>query len=403
MASSSADGHVVEYIEGTMVWVNQNHLKNEDWQERLMPEKDFVTGDLVHAFTIHTTARAGVVPDNQWWSQQSNVHAHIIAPVRLPKNLLRLYPKEKDALMVVAFVPSALITEDDFPAPSAENPHTRLMDCTSADKKRLWLAVRDALDIAKASAKKTEKRHIGGSVAVVNQGLRSKCDHVDDVRRTNSMVQPTGTLDKPRKINVQKKMPREAAAEYDAKKPWPPLEEFMTNFDDEKLVAECDVSAFSESEANSGLLLKIASEQLKTGLGIAIQGSPIRGIIAATTPRIHDGPPARKAAKRASERTTLILNIDFTRKDNFFLRESLIHWVVWIIERSTLGKLLESSSPHIVKYGHYRHVVNQSQDKRRISVKPPMPGTSVNDGNKAYVFDRIHGKLYASNQRFRCV
>ena len=196
MASSSADEHVVEYIEGTMVWVNQNHLKNEDWQERLMPEKDFVTGDLVHTFTIHATARAGVVPDNQWWSQQSNVHAHIIAPVRLPKNRLRLYPKEKDALMVVAFVPSALITEDDFPAPSFDNPHTRLMDCTSADKKRLWLAVRDALDIAKASAKKTEERHIGGSVAVVNQGLRSKCDHVDDVRRTNSMVQLTGTQKK---------------------------------------------------------------------------------------------------------------------------------------------------------------------------------------------------------------
>ena len=83
----------------------------------------------------------------------------------------------------------------------------------------------------------------------------------------------------------------------------------------------------------------------------------------------------------------MIMNIDFSKKDNFFIRESLIHWVVWIIDRPTLRKLTEDKAPHIVKYGHYRHVVNQSQDKRRICVKPPMPGTSVNDGNKAHVFE----------------
>ena len=135
MASSSADGKVEEYIEGTMVWVNQNHLKNQDWQKLLEPEIDFKTDTLVHAFTIHGTSRAGVVEDNRWWSQQSDVYAHIIAPVKLPKNRLQLYPKEKDALMVVAFIPNAFITEGDFPPLSSDQPHTRLMDCTSVDKK----------------------------------------------------------------------------------------------------------------------------------------------------------------------------------------------------------------------------------------------------------------------------
>ena len=402
MASASAKGHVAEYIEGTMIWVNQNHLKNLDWQERLMPETKFITGNFVHTFTVHDTGRAGSIPDNLWWSQQSNVHAHIIAPVRLPKERLGIYPKEKDALMVVAFIPAVFITEADFPAPSSDTPHTRLMDCTSAHTKSLWIAVRDALEIAKGSARRTERRHVAGSVSMVNQGLRFHYGHDDDARKTNNMVQPTGTLDKPRKINVQKKLPREAAMEYDAQKPWPPLEDFLTNFDEQKLVAECDTSAFSSAEANSGLLLKIASEQLKTGVSIAIQGSPIKGMISAISPPTHDAPP-KKAARRVSERTVLILNLDYSNKKNFFLRESLVHWVVWIIERSTLQSLLDSNSHHIVSEGHYRHVVNQSFDKRRIIVKPPMPEIYVNDGNKAFFFDRIHGKLYASKQRGRCV
>ena len=129
--------------------------------------------------------------------------------------------------------------------------------------------------------------------------------------------------------------------------------------------------------------MKIGSEQLKTGLSAAIRSSPIRGVIAAKTPQPKPGPRAQKAAKLASERTTMILNIDYAKDNNFFSRESLVHYVVWIVERSVLLQQLESRNPNIIRHGHYRHVVNQSQDKRRISVKPPMPDACVNDHNKA--------------------
>ena len=218
---------------------------------------------------------------------------------------------------------------------------------------------------------------------MVSEGLRRECCYVDDVEMGGSLDQPGVTLEKPRKINVQKKMPQEAAAEYEPNLEWQSLDEFMTSFENEKLVAECDVSTFTEAQATTGLLLKIASERLKTGLGTAIQSSTIRGVISAKTPQPKVGPRARKAAKLATERTTMILNIDYHSRNNFFTRESLIHYVVWIIERSQLNALLESRDPQIVRHGHYRHVVNQSQDKRRISVRPPMPGTSVNDSNKA--------------------
>ena len=243
--------------------------------------------------------------------------------------------------------------------------------------------VRQALDSLHKQAKGGERRHFGGSIGTVDAGLRRECGYVDDVEMGGSLGQPGGTLARPRKINVQKKMPQEAAAEYDPKMAWQSLDEFMTNFENEKLVAECDVSVFTEEEPTTGLLLKIASEQLKTGLGTAIHCSPIRGVIAGKTPQPKEGPRARKAAKQATESTTMLLNFDYNRSNNFFTRESLNHYVVWIIERSQLNALLEMRAPHIVSHGHYRHVVNQSVDKRRIRVRPPMPETSVNDSNKA--------------------
>ena len=46
-----------------MVWTNQNFLKNDDWQDRILFEDLYVTGDYVHTFTIHATDRAGVVQE----------------------------------------------------------------------------------------------------------------------------------------------------------------------------------------------------------------------------------------------------------------------------------------------------------------------------------------------------
>ena len=285
--------------------------------------------------------------------------------------------------MVVLFLPSVFITEADFPATTDELPHTRLMECKHEERQQLWIMVRQALDSLHKQATGGERRHFGKSLSIVDAGLRREAGYADDAAEGGSLGQPGGTLAKPRKINVQKKLPQEAAAEYEPKMTWPSLDEFMTNFENEKLVAECDVSVFTEAEATTGLLLKIASEQLKTGLGTAIHCSPIRGVIAGKTPQPKEGPRARKAAKQAIERTTMLLNIDYQKRGNFFTAESLVHYVVWIIERPLLNALLDSRDPQIIRQGHYRHVVNQSQDKRRISVRPPMPGTSVNDGNKA--------------------
>ena len=384
MASSSACDDAADDVEGTMVWVNLNHLKPQEWQTRLGRERQFITGSFVHAFTMHDTSRAGVVEENRWWSQQSHVHAHVIAPVRLPRNLEPLYPRTCDGLMVIVFLPRVSITEDDFPPQTGEVPGTRLMDCTHGGKELLWRGVLQALETLHQQAPdRGERRHFTGSIGMVRQGLRAARFDDADVVIDGTLGQPSGALTTPSKINVQKKLPSEAAREYDPRRKWPSLEEFMTKFENEKLVDECDVTAFPLKQASTGLLLHIASEQLKTGLGTAIQSSPIRGIIAAKTPQLKEGPRARKAAKHTTESTTMLLNIDYSKHDNFFTREPLNHYVVWIIERPVLNRLLETNAPHIISHGHYRHVVNQSVDKRRIRVKPPMPETSVNDSNKA--------------------
>ena len=212
--------------------------------------------------------------------------AHVIAPVRLPKNLEPLYPRACDGLLVILFLPSVSITEANFPSPTGEVPGTRLMDCTHGEKQLLWRSVLRALETLHKQAKdRGERRHFAGSIAMVKQGLRRECGYVDDVVMDGNLGQPSGALSTPTRINVQKKLPQEALAEYDPNREWPTLDEFMTRFDNVKLVDECDVSAFTPEQATTGLLLQIASEQLKTGLGTAIQSSPIRGIIAAKTPQ----------------------------------------------------------------------------------------------------------------------
>ena len=115
MASSTTDQVSEEFAEGTMVWVNQNYLKNSDWQNLINPDGQYVTGSYIHTFTVHGTARAGIVEEEIWWSQQSNVCAHIIAPVPLPRSAVHSYPKESDELMATLFLEDLLITETNFP------------------------------------------------------------------------------------------------------------------------------------------------------------------------------------------------------------------------------------------------------------------------------------------------
>ena len=68
MASSSAGDDAADVVEGTMVWVNLNYLKPQDWHTRLGLERHHVTGNFVHAFTMHDTSRAGIVAETTWWS-----------------------------------------------------------------------------------------------------------------------------------------------------------------------------------------------------------------------------------------------------------------------------------------------------------------------------------------------
>ena len=384
MASSSSGEMAEEFVEGTMVWVNQNYHRHADWQERIKPDQDYKTDSCIHTFTIHGTSRTGGVESQKWFSFQSNVYAYIIAPVKIPKKAAQSYPKEADGLMETIFLPNVFITAADFPATTDAVPELLFLDCTHEKKQDLWIEVRKSLERLKLrTGAQGEKKHLTHTISTVTAKLRTECGYVDDVVMGDTLGQPSGTLDRPRRLNIQLKLPQEALEEYDREAPWESVHQFMTDFDNSKLVADCDLSVFSTAQASAGLLLKIASEELKTGLSTAIRNSSIKGVIAAKTPRQREGPPPAKASRRTAESTTLYLNIDYERQHNFFRSECLVHWVVWIIERGVLEALLASRDPTIVSQGHYRHVVNQSSDKRRVRVCPPLPGTSVNDGNKA--------------------
>ena len=94
----------------------------------------------------------------------------------------------------------------------------------------------------------------------------------------------------------------------------------------------------------------------------------------------------------------MVLNIDYDRWDNFFYNETLVNYVVWVIDRTKLETLLAEKSRQIVRHGVWRHVVSQSIDRRRIALKPAMPGASAGDNNKATTATKI-----SNMELVRCV
>ena len=386
-----------DHVYGTMIWVNLNHLKNRNWEELLGQEKDYLMSEPFHTFTMHNTKSAGSVAEERWWSQQSNVHGFVLAYMRIPVARENDFPRKCSNNIVRLFLPTIRISESDFPAAD----HLLLTECTHDDRANLWQLAKQGIRIAKEkyqSSKDKDGRHLGGSLGVVKNVLKFQFGMASDEEGSSRVGgNSTGTLETPHRVTVQRKLPKEVRDEYDPAEPWPSLDHFMSNFSDEKLVVECDVAVFKDEDVDTGVLLKIYAEQLKAALCNALHCSPVRGLIAAFTPRPKSEPSA-KAARRDKEQTEMVLNIDYDRWDNFFYNETLVNYVVWVIDRTKLETLLAEKSRQIVRHGVWRHVVSQSIDKRRIALKPAMPGASAGDNNKATTATKI-----SNMELVRCV
>ena len=186
---------MVEWIAGSMLWVNLNSEKTTEWRKYLRTTR---SADLVfQTYVIHNTKDSRRTESDCWWKYQSNVHGVVIAAIDVPKGTVHSYPQtvvwsmgEKEPYMhtvIEHFIPGLLVAESDF----KKAERIDIMHYLGRDKKiffqALQIGVRHLRKHFSSSKQRTELRYAGRSYDLVAAAF-AQCDEVaTDAEDTEDM------------------------------------------------------------------------------------------------------------------------------------------------------------------------------------------------------------------------
>ena len=92
-----------------------------------------------------------------------------------------------------------------------------------------------------------------------------------------------------------------------------------------------------------------------------------------------------KKAKTNKAQTTMALNLNYNNFDTIFRKQSMVNSLVFLIRYKELETLIANRNKNIIEAGRFGIVVHQSNDMRRIHIKPPLPAEEDLDPGEAFM------------------
>ena len=390
MAESSSS--TTKTVSGTMVWINLNSLRSENWRQHV--EAYPRAGNPFQTYLVHTQKRYKGIEPERWWSYQSNVHGVVIASNVLSQESIREYPKISGPI-VEHFIPELAVKQTDF----LEAKYTDLLTYSGDKKKIFFSALHNGLrclrEVFHGVEGKQEARHIGCSSGIIGVAIDLCEKEADDTVKQEAELRVSGTLRHPQAINTIHRLPEDVREKHDPTKHWESTAEWVVNNNRSIMVKESDVSVLGDNPPTC-MILEVLEEELKVALTQAIASSPIRGGIMCVCLPAKEG-RATKRAKTEKTQSTLVLNLDYGNYTGIFRREGIVNSVVWLIKYDTLNELLENGGSDIARHGDHRVVTSQTNDKRRLDVKPPLEAAADTSAPTTYfciLLADIHQYVY---------
>ena len=368
MAESSSSTR--KTVLGTMIWMDLNSKRHLDWRTYVAAYPS--ARDPFQTYLIHSQNINSGVKDEKWWAHQSNVHGVVIAANSLSEEAICSYPRALGTI-VEHFIPNLVIAETDVE--TAEYTSNKDILSFSGNNQRSFLSalhialecLREALHSARS---RKEASHAGSSLGVVLAALQHCHEEATDTAGEDVDLSMSGTLRTAQTTNAMQRLPDDLRLKHNPDKQWESVEDWVINQNRPKMMQDSAVSVLGE-DAPTSMIMEVLEEELKVACDRAVRNAPIRGAIMCKN-LVHKLGPSTKRAKTEKTQSTMILNLNYGKHTSIFRKETMINSVVWVIRFDILHSLMKDGSSAFYKHGEPRVVMGQTQDKRRIQVKPPL-------------------------------
>ena len=384
MAESSESK--MQDVLGTLVWINLNLEKDKEWEEYIRLEHPTIEGSVIQTYLVHSGKQDSRTDPELFFRHQSNVHGIVVASTVLSEQENEKYVKMVGNV-AECFLPDIIIVEDDFIDVNVKLTKRKLnaLSCSSVHKESFFTALEEGLEILREAfnrshRNKKDAKYFGASQGKVRVALERCGERPEGTSGEQFDLSASGSLQTPQQVVALERMPNDVRENHDPDKEWQATEEWVINNQRAELMQNSRPGIFRESseslsslyvDPSTTLVLDVLEQDLKATQMRAIKCSRVRGII--TCMHLPKANPLRskKRAKVVKSQSALILNIDYDAW-TFFRSQSIVNSVVWVIPHDKLERLMKTGHEDIFSCGETRLVTNQTVDKRRIIVKPPL-------------------------------
>ena len=381
----AAEEHPGRKTAGSMLFFNVRNKIFAQWDAHMktyLPRRE-----PFFAYIVHGT-RMGVddePDDDHWYDQQSNTVPIYITEVELTPEESCYYPKLFFPVIEV-FIPGLILSKEEFP-PSRSNKLNAIQ--YTGDQRRLFFEnLKTSIEKLHAYVLKQKKRqdakHFGKSLGQVRAAIQG-CGEEDpsNIEGDVNIPAPEGTLQTPQRYTRVLRPVKDFLAHYDTSISWLSKEDWVLEQKRTQLVYDSELGALGK-DATPLQMLGLLEEELKSCLEVTKRGASIRGVIMCSLVSKKLNQPPKKA-KIAKEQTTMALNLNFKDFDTIFRNKTMVNSLVFLIRRKDLEILIENRQKNIIDAGNYGIVINQSNDMRRIHIKPPLPAEEDLDPGERFM------------------
>ena len=381
----AADEHPGKKTAGSMLFFNVRNKIFAQWDAHMktyLPRRE-----PFFAYIVHGT-RMGVddePDDDHWYDQQSNTVPIYITEVELTPEESYYFPKLLFPVMEV-FIPGLILSKEEFP-PERSNKLNALE--YTGDQRRLFFenlktSIEELHAYVLQQGKRQDAKHFGKSLGQVKAAIRG-CGEEDpsNIQGDVNIPAPEGTLQTPQRYTRVLRPVKDFLAHYDTSISWLSKEDWVLEQKRTQLVYESELGALGK-DATPLQMLGLLEEELKSCLEVTKRGASIRGVIMCSLVSKKLNQPPKKA-KIAKEQTTMALNLNFKDFDTIFRNKTMVNSLVFLIRRKDLEILIENRQKNIIDAGNYGIVISQSNDMRRIHIKPPLPAEEDLDPGEQFM------------------
>jgi len=369
---------------GSMLFFNVRDKIFPQWDAHMknyLPRREPFLTYVVHG------SRNGVFDeqDHYWWNLQSNTLPIYIAEAELTPQESCYYPRLSLPVIEV-FIPGLIVSADQFP-PSRSNKLNALK--YKGDQRRLFLtSLKTGIEKLHESVLRQKKRqdakHLGKSKGQVKAAIEGCGEEAPSNIEVDVNIPATaGTLQTPQRYTKVRRPVEDFLAQYDPSKPWLSKEDWVLERVRTELVYDSELGALGK-DATPLQMLGLLEEELKACLEVTKRGASIRGVIMCylVSKKLNQPP---KKAKTTKAQTTMALNLNYNNFDTIFRKQSMVNCLVFLIRHKDLEILIENRKKNIIGAGRYGIVVHQSNDMRRIHIKPPLPAEEELDPGEPFM------------------